>query len=70
MTLSVAEMCLIAGELAEEHGRRARDYARRESLQWQAEGDSESALFWYSLSVLVDDVVTHRLSPDHVPTIQ
>jgi hypothetical protein len=59
----------LAGQLANEHGVLARDYARRASVSLEADGDTERALFWLSLSILVEDVVLHRLDPNRIPTI-
>ncbi len=70
MTISARNLCQMAGELAEEHGVLALDYARRVYRTMECEGDTDRAQFWFTLSVLVDDVMTHRLDPDAIPTIQ
>ncbi len=70
MPISVYDLCRLAGELAGEHGVQARDYARCAYYTLEAEGDLERANFWFLLSVLVDDVVAHRIDPDHLPTLQ
>ena len=69
MPISAQNLCRLAGELAAEHGVLARDYARRAFRTLESEGDPERARFWFLLSVLVDDVMLHRLDPDNVPTI-
>jgi hypothetical protein len=70
MPISAQNLCRLAGELATEHGVLARDYARRAFRTLEAEGDTERAHFWFMLSILVDDVMLHRLDPDNAPTIQ
>jgi hypothetical protein len=70
MPISAGDMCALAAELAAEHGALARDYARRAYVALDAEGDSDRAKFWFTLSVLLDDFAMHRLDPDRRPTIQ
>ena len=70
MPISVHDLCILAGELAYEHGSEARDYARSAYYTLEAQGDFERADFWFTLSVLVDDVVTKRIDPECIPTIQ
>lgn len=70
MPISVRKLCRLAGELATEHGVEARDYARRAYVELEADGDRERAQFWFVLSVLVDDVIMHRVAADELPTIQ
>jgi hypothetical protein len=70
MAISVYDLCRLAGDLAMEHGIQARDYARSAYYTLEAEGDLERADFWFTLSVLVDDIVAKRLDPDHIPTLQ
>jgi hypothetical protein len=70
MPISAQNLCRLAGELATEHGVLARDYARRAFRTLESEGDMERAHFWFMLSILVDDVMQHRLDPDTAPTIQ
>jgi hypothetical protein len=69
MPISAHKLCRLAAELASEHGLEARDYARRAYLTLEAEGDTERAHFWFTLSILVDDVVMHRLDLERPPTI-
>jgi len=69
MTISAQKLCRLAAQLANEHGVLARDYARRAFVQMDAEGDRNRALFWLSISILVEDVVLHRTDPNRIPTI-
>ena len=69
MPISAHKLCRLAVELASEHGFLARDYARRASMTLEAEGNLERARFWFALSVLLDDVMLHRLDLEHLPTI-
>jgi hypothetical protein len=69
MRISAGDLCFLAAELAAEHGVVARDYAQRASVSLAAEGESERASFWFTLSVLLDDIALHRLDPDRAPTI-
>jgi hypothetical protein len=68
--ISAQNLCRLAGELAEEHGVLAVDYARRAYRTMEYAGNTDRAQFWFSLSILVDDVITHRIDPDSVPSIQ
>jgi hypothetical protein len=70
MAISASELCHLAGELAAEHGMLARDYAQRAYRTLDCEGQHDRAEFWFALSVLVDDVLTHGLDPDAGPSIQ
>ena len=69
MPISASDLCLLAGELAAEHGIIARDYARRAVATLEAEGEMDRATFWLTLSILLDDIVMHRLDPDRAPAI-
>ncbi len=69
MPISAQNLCRLAGELAAEHGVLALDYARRAYRTLEYEGETDRAHFWFTLSILVDDVMTHRLDPDSIPTI-
>lgn len=69
MRISAGDLCILASELAAEHGLIARDYARRACASLEAEGERERARFWFALSVLLDDIAQHRLDPDRAPTI-
>lgn len=70
MPISAQNLCRLAGELAEEHGVLALDYARRAYRTMEFEGDADRALFWFTLSILVDDVMMHRIDPYSIQTIQ
>ena len=70
MPISAQNLCRLAGELADEHGVLALDYARRAYRTFEYEGQADRALFWFSLSILVDDIMTRRLDPDNIPSIQ
>lgn len=63
-TIGVSDLCRLAAELAQEHGSLALDYARKAVISFEAEGASDRAYFWLALSVLLDDIVGHRLDPD------
>ena len=69
MPISAQNLCRLAGELAAEHGVLALDYARRAYRTLEVEGETDRAKFWFTLSILVDDVMAHRLDPDSIPTI-
>jgi len=69
MPISAHKLCQLAAQLASEHGVLARDYARQAFVEMDAEGDRKRALFWLSISILVEDVVLHRTDPDRIPTI-
>ncbi len=69
MPISAQKLCLLAGELADEHGVLALDFARRAYRTWEVEGDTDKAQFWFTLSILVDDVMAHRLNAGGLPTI-
>ncbi len=70
MPISAQNLCRLAGELAEEHGLLALDYARRAYRTFEYEGQPDRAQFWFTLSVLVDDVMSRRIDPDNGPSIQ
>ena len=69
MPISAGDFCILAAELAAEHGVIARDYARRAVATFEAEGELDRACFWLALSILLDDIMMHRLDPDRAPTI-
>ena len=52
-----------AADLAEEHGEAARDYARRAVVSFESEGEPDRALFWFTLSVFLDDIILQRIDP-------
>ena len=69
MRMSAGDFCILAGELAAEHGLLARDYARRASASFEADGEPERARFWFTLSILLDDIALYGLDPCREPTI-
>lgn len=69
MPLTTDEMCLLAAELAEEHGAMASRYALQASVACEAEGEAERAAFWFTLSVLLDDILSARLDPERPLTL-
>jgi hypothetical protein len=58
-------MCWLAGEFAALHGILAVDIARRAYRCHDVEGDELGAEFWFAMSILVDDVMRHRLDAEH-----
>lgn len=64
MPLSTGDMCLLAAELAEEHGPMASRYALQASIACEADGEMERAAFWFTLSVLLEDILAARLDPE------
>jgi len=69
MPISACDLCQLAADLAAEHGVIARDYARRAVATFEAEGEMDRASFWLTLSILLDDIMMHRLDPDRALTI-
>ena len=49
MPISAGDFCILAAELAAEHGVIARDYARRAVATFEAEGELDRACFWLAL---------------------
>ncbi|HSC60865.1 MAG TPA: hypothetical protein VLC29_06505 [Rhizomicrobium sp.] len=62
--MRTGDLCLLAAELASEHGADAVNYARRAVITLEGEGEDERAQFWFALSILLDDIVTQRVDPD------
>jgi hypothetical protein len=54
----------LAADLALEHGSEAAEYARRAVLTLEYQGEEERAQFWFALSILLDDIITHHVDPD------
>lgn len=67
--MTACDLCLLAGELAMEHGTDALSFARRAHLTFEAEGENDRAHIWYALSVLLDDIAAKRLDPTRPVTI-
>jgi len=58
------DFCELAADLAAEHGAAALDYARRAAHALEAEGATERARFWETLTAFLDDIFAHRLDPE------
>jgi hypothetical protein len=69
MAVSTCDLCVLAAELAAEHGNLACDYAWHAYFSFEADGEIERAEFWLTLSVLLEDIVTLRLDPELPLTI-
>ena len=63
------DLCLLAAELALEHGPRALEYARRARWEFECEGAPDRAHFWHVMAVLLDDIAERRLDPEAPVTI-
>ena len=70
MVMDTSDMYRLAADLAAEHGVLALDYARRAVVSFEADGAPDRAHFWYTLSVLLDDIVEKRQDPLGPITIQ
>jgi len=57
------DFCELAEHLVIEHGADALAIARRASAEFACDGVSDRALFWYALSLFLDDIVSCRLDP-------
>ncbi len=69
MPISTGYLCILAAELAAEHGLLAHGYAQRAYLSFEAEGEMDRAYFWFMLSVLLEDIMAQRLDPERPLTI-
>lgn len=69
MPISTGDLCILAAELAAEHGAEACDYAWRAYVSFDAEGELERAHFWFLLSVLLEDILTQRIDPERPLTL-
>jgi hypothetical protein len=58
------DFCLLAAELANEHGALALQFARRASSEYESEGVHDRARFWHALALFLDDIMNFRLDPD------
>ena len=58
------EFCDLAAELVNEHGLAALAMAQRACAEYACDGAEERALFWYALSLFLDDIVNLRIDPD------
>jgi hypothetical protein len=64
MRMTTGDLYRLAGDLAEEHGAAASDYASRAVMTLEAEGAHERAQFWFLMLVLLGDIKTGRIDPD------
>jgi hypothetical protein len=62
--MQAGDFCDLAAELVNEHGAEALQFARRASAEYASEGVHERALFWYALSLFLDDIMNCRIDPD------
>ena len=62
--MRTGDLCQLAAELVTEHGDEALHFARRASAEYASEGIHDRALFWYALSLFLDDIVARRIDPD------
>ena len=67
--IRTADFCDVAAELVSLHGHAALDMARRASAECACDGADEHALFWYALSLFLDDIVSRRIDPERLLTI-
>lgn len=61
--MRTGDLYQLAADLAFEHGSGALAMARYAIVSLELEGNTERALFWRTLSVLLDDMVSQRLDP-------
>lgn len=61
--MRTGDLYQLAADLAFEHGSGALAMARYAIVSLELEGNTERALFWSTLSVLLDDIVSQRLDP-------
>jgi hypothetical protein len=61
--MSANDLTRLAADLAVEHGSAAAVYARRAVASFEMEGALDRAAFWFTLSVLLDDILELRLDP-------
>lgn len=64
MAMTTLELYRLAGDLADEHGPAASDYASRAVMTLEAEGAHERAQFWFVMLVLLGDINSGRIDPD------
>jgi hypothetical protein len=64
MRMTTGDLYRLAGDLAEEHGAAASDYASRAVMALEAEGAHERAQFWFLMLVLLGDIKAGRIDPD------
>lgn len=61
--MTATDLTRLAADLAVEHGTAAADYARRAVVSFELEGAWDRAALWFTLSVLLDDILELRLDP-------
>jgi hypothetical protein len=64
MAMSTNDLYRLAGELAQEHGLAAYDYASRAVMTLEAEGNHTRAQFWFVMLVLLGDINSGRVDPE------
>ena len=62
--MRTGDLCLLAADLAVEHGAGAILIARQATASFELAGETERAQVWQSLSVLLDDIFAQRLDPE------
>lgn len=62
--MKAGDFCDLAVDLVSEHGADARSIALRASAEYACDGVNDRALFWYALSLFLDDIAGGRLDPD------
>jgi hypothetical protein len=67
--MRTGDLCLLAAELAQEHGPRALEFARRAVVEFECGGVPDRARFWQAMVVLLNDIAENRLDPDAPITI-
>jgi len=69
MRMTTVELYRLAGDLADEHGAAASDFASRAITTLEAEGAHERAQFWFLMLILLGDINSGRVDPDALITI-
>jgi hypothetical protein len=64
MRMTTSDLYRLAGDLADEHGAAASDYASRAVMTLEAEGSHERAQFWFLMLVLLGDIHSGRVDPE------
>ena len=67
--MRTGDLCLLAAELALEHGARALEFARRAVVEFECSGTPDRVRFWQAMVVLLGDIAENRLDPDAPITI-
>jgi len=69
MRMTAVDLYRLAGDLADEHGAGASDFASRAVMTLEAEGAHERAQFWFLMLILLGDINSGRVDPDALITI-